>query len=66
LIPGKGELDVAGLDLTEEQLEGALSVDREAWTDEAAQIATWFDSIGDSLPTQLTDELGALVARLSD
>jgi phosphoenolpyruvate carboxykinase (GTP) len=65
LVPSPGELDLAGIELTSEQLEEALSVDRQAWTDEAAEIRTWFTTIGDRLPAQLNDELDELLAGLA-
>jgi phosphoenolpyruvate carboxykinase (GTP) len=63
-VPAPGALDVAGLDLSPEDLAAALAVDVEEWRDEIPQITDWFDTFGDTLPAVLWTELDALKARL--
>jgi phosphoenolpyruvate carboxykinase (GTP) len=63
-VPAPGALDVEGLDMTEEELEQALSVDVEEWKAEIPQITEWFEKFGDNLPTVLWTELDGLKARL--
>ena len=41
-----------------------LSVDKEVWKQEAAQIPAHFERFGDHLPAELTAEYESLVARL--
>ena len=65
LVPSPSDLDLAGIELTAGRLEEALSVDRRAWIEEAAQIGTWFTTIGDRLPLQLAHELDELFAALA-
>ncbi|WP_256840634.1 phosphoenolpyruvate carboxykinase (GTP) [Ornithinimicrobium faecis] len=64
LTPRAGDLDVEGLDLTDEQLAAALAVDAQEWRDELPLIREWFDKFGDALPQQLEDELQTLTQRL--
>jgi phosphoenolpyruvate carboxykinase (GTP) len=63
-VPAPGALDVEGLDMTEAELEQALSVDVEEWKAEIPQITEWFEKFGDNLPTVLWTELDGLKARL--
>jgi phosphoenolpyruvate carboxykinase (GTP) len=63
-VPTPESLDVAGLDMTREQLEIALAVDVDEWRREVPLIEEWFDKVGTSLPTSMKDELAALKLRL--
>jgi phosphoenolpyruvate carboxykinase (GTP) len=64
-VPTRESLDVDGLGLTDEQIELLLTVDVEAWRDEAAKIKPDYDKFGDRLPAELRDELAKLQDRLS-
>ena len=65
LVPGAGAIDTTGLDMTEEQVAKALAVNVDEWRDkELPLIEEWFAKFGDTLPTQLADELATLKARL--
>jgi phosphoenolpyruvate carboxykinase (GTP) len=64
LVPTSQGLNLSGLELSADQIDGALEVDDVAWAEETAQIAGWFDKIGASLPSPLANELDALTARL--
>jgi phosphoenolpyruvate carboxykinase (GTP) len=64
-VPTKDSLDLAGLDLSDDQLELLLSVDNEAWREEAAKIAPDYNRFGSHLPDALRDELAKLEQRLS-
>jgi phosphoenolpyruvate carboxykinase (GTP) len=63
-VPTAGALDVTGLDLSEADLQAALSVDVDEWKAEIPQVTEWFEKFGDKLPTVLWAELDALKARL--
>ena len=63
-VPTSKSLDSTGLDPCDAELEAALAVDAEEWTAEIPQLGEWFAKFGDTLPTQLRVELGALKARL--
>ena len=62
LLPA--QLDTQGLDLPDEDLRTLLSVDRDAWREEAALIPAHFDTFGDQLPKELWDEYNALLDRM--
>jgi phosphoenolpyruvate carboxykinase (GTP) len=63
-VPARGALDIDGLDVTPERVAAALRVDHDEWASEIPLIRTWFDTIGDSVPASLRDELDAMSARL--
>ncbi|WP_433214737.1 phosphoenolpyruvate carboxykinase (GTP) [Dactylosporangium sp. CS-047395] len=63
-VPAPGALDVAGLDLTADDVAAALAVDPEEWRAELPQIQAWFEQFGEKLPGVLWAELDALRARL--
>jgi phosphoenolpyruvate carboxykinase (GTP) len=63
-VPTPESLDTDGLDMTDEELAMALSVDPEEWKAEIPQIQEWFDKFGEQLPAVLWTELDGLKARL--
>jgi len=64
-VPAEGSLDLAGLDLSEAQLDLLRSVDPTEWRREAAGIRGAFAELGDKLPDRLWQELEALEGRLA-
>ncbi|MGY1623772.1 phosphoenolpyruvate carboxykinase (GTP) [Geodermatophilus sp. SYSU D00965] len=64
-VPTADALDVAGLDMTPEQVEKALAVDKDEWRAEVPQITEWFQKFGDKLPSTMWDELAILEHRLA-
>jgi phosphoenolpyruvate carboxykinase (GTP) len=64
LTPTKDSLDLSGLDLTDDQLDVLLTVDKSVWKEEAALIPADYEKFGDHLPKELVDEHEALVQRL--
>ena len=65
LVPTPDAIDRTGLDLGDEQLAKALVVDVDEWRAELPLIEEWFATLGDTLPSQLADELATLRARLA-
>jgi phosphoenolpyruvate carboxykinase (GTP) len=63
-VPVEGSLDVAGLDLPQEDLAHLLSVDVERWLAEIPLIREYYAQFGDHLPAELQGELDALQQRL--
>ena len=63
-IPGIEDIDVEGLDISEENLKDILSVDAEIWREEAKGITEFYEMFGDHLPAELADQLAQLKARL--
>ncbi|GGX24845.1 phosphoenolpyruvate carboxykinase (GTP) [Streptomyces chryseus] len=64
ILPTKGSLDTEGLDLSEEELDFLLTVDKEVWREEAALVPEHLSTFGDHAPKELWDEYHALVERL--
>ncbi|MER6955628.1 MULTISPECIES: phosphoenolpyruvate carboxykinase (GTP) [unclassified Streptomyces] len=64
VLPAKGALDTAGLELAEEDLDFLLTVDKEVWREEAALVPEHLNTFGDHTPKELWDEYRALVQRL--
>jgi phosphoenolpyruvate carboxykinase (GTP) len=67
LVPpvGEGGVDIDGLDVTAETMSTLLEVDVEGWCEQLPQMREHYALFGDKLPTELHDELDALVTRLS-
>lgn len=63
-LPNKEDLKLEGLDISEEDLNELLNVDKEVWLDEVAQIKELYAGF-DRLPVELAEQLKALEARLN-
>ena len=64
IVPAPGALDVSGLDMTDEDIAKALAVNADEWAVELRLIEEWLAKFGESLPTQMQDELATLKANL--
>jgi phosphoenolpyruvate carboxykinase (GTP) len=64
VLPGEGELDLDGLDISAEQLETLTSVDVAGWLSEIPKIREFYAGFGDHMPAELLSELDALEGRL--
>ncbi len=62
--PAPGTLDIDGLAMDQADLDKALAVDPDEWKTELAAIESWYDMLGDRVPTQLREEVGHLRDRL--
>jgi phosphoenolpyruvate carboxykinase (GTP) len=63
-VPTADSLDTSGLDLTTEQIELLLTVETEAWREEAALVEPHYERFGEHTPKALWEELDKLKARL--
>jgi phosphoenolpyruvate carboxykinase (GTP) len=63
-VPTADALDVEGLDMSQDELEKALTVNVAEWRAELPLIEEWFAKIGSSLPSSLRDEFESLKLRL--
>jgi len=64
-VPTPAALDTSGLDIDEGTLDQLLTVDNEAWRGEIPLIENHFKSIGERLPSEMSDELRELEKRLA-
>ncbi len=63
-VPAKSAIDVAGLGLTDAQLDTLLGVDHAVWREEAGLIPAFYEKFGERLPKALWEQHQALVSRL--
>jgi phosphoenolpyruvate carboxykinase (GTP) len=64
LVPRQGDLDVAGLDISDAALAEVLSVDVDALRDELPQVKEHLAKFGDDLPAPVRAQFEALQERL--
>ena len=64
-VPYAKDINIEGLDITEDTVNELLSVDNEAWLADVENIKEFYDMIGGTVPCELREELSALKARLS-
>ena len=65
VVPTPEDLDLAGLDVTADDVAAALVVKPAEWREELPLIEEWFEFVGDKLPTGVKDEFEALKERLA-
>ncbi len=69
-VPKAEDLDVEGLDLTEEQLKALLAVDKANWVEDVEDpqtgIKAYFAQFGDKLPAEIKKELETLEENLKN
>jgi phosphoenolpyruvate carboxykinase (GTP) len=63
-LPAEGELDIAGLDVSEEDLAELLHVDTPGWLADVADLRGYYEQFGSRMPPELHGELEALAQRL--
>jgi len=64
-VPGRGGIDLTGLDVSEETIEALVHVDKDTWYDELESQTEWFQQFGYSLPIEIWQEHEALADRLT-
>ncbi|MCX7597496.1 MAG: phosphoenolpyruvate carboxykinase (GTP), partial [Armatimonadetes bacterium] len=64
LMPHLSDLELSGLNVSQEALERLFKVHREAWLAEAAEVGQFYEQFGDRMPPELWEEHHALVKRL--
>jgi phosphoenolpyruvate carboxykinase (GTP) len=63
-VPGTNDIDIEGLDVTEDDMAELLRVDAAEWRAEVPSIRAHYAQFGDRLPAALTKEVDALEERL--
>jgi phosphoenolpyruvate carboxykinase (GTP) len=64
LVPPASAIDTDGLDISPEAMSELLEIDADAWKQQLPQMREHFAKFGDRLPSELEDQLSALVERL--
>ena len=60
LLPTASDIDTTGLDMSDEDLNALLSVDKEAWKEDVENIKEYFAQFGDRLPAEIRHQLDIL------
>ncbi|MBQ7761069.1 MAG: phosphoenolpyruvate carboxykinase (GTP) [Clostridia bacterium] len=64
-VPYAKDINIEGLDITVDTIEGLLSVEKESWLEDVENIKSFYAQVGDRVPQTMYEELKALEARLS-
>jgi len=65
-VPRPGDLDLSGLDISNEQIEAATAINIDEWKRELQDQKEFFEKIGDRVPRALTLYLELQMQRLKD
>lgn len=64
LLPGEGDLDLSGLDLSTDNMKELMSIDRAAWKAEIPDIEKHFSAFGNRLPERIRKQFHEFIKRL--
>ncbi len=64
-VPNKEDLQLDGLDLSDEVITELLSIDKEAWKEDVANQREFFTQFGDRLPKEIVESMDTLEANLN-
>lgn len=65
LLPTASDIDTNGLGISDDQLNELLSVDKEVWKEDLANIKEYFAQFGDRLPAEIKKQLDILDKNLN-
>ena len=64
-VPYAKDINVDGLDIDINTIEGLLSVDKASWLEDVENIKSFYAQVGERVPQIMYDELSALESRLN-
>ncbi len=64
-VPNKADLQLEGLDLSDEVVDELLSIDVDAWKEDLANQREFFAQFGDKLPKEIKESMDTLEANLN-
>ena len=64
-VPNVEDIDIEGLDVSDDTLKELLTIDKDVWNTEVENIDKFYEQFGDKLPAEIKDELSALKSRLN-
>lgn len=64
-VPKVEDINIEGLDITQETLECLLDVDKKLWLEDCQGVRDFYKQVGERVPQELYVELEALESRLS-
>ena len=65
IVPGEGELDLKGLDLSKSAVQDALAVNPAEWKAELESAGEFFEKIGPTMPKELKERRQAILKSLN-
>jgi phosphoenolpyruvate carboxykinase (GTP) len=65
-LPSAQDLDLTGLDISEDAVADLLNVDGSLWRDDANSIEEFYQTFGERLPNELKEQLSKLKQRLNN
>ena len=65
VLPKLEDLNLSGLDLTEEDLAELFKIEKDSWLEECKLTDEYFEMFGDRIPDELEAELSGLKERLT-
>ncbi|MCL1901084.1 MAG: phosphoenolpyruvate carboxykinase (GTP) [Firmicutes bacterium] len=65
-VPVKSDLNLSGLDISDNVLDELLNIDINLWKEEAKGIEEFYAKFGEKLPGELKDELNKLKTKLNN
>ncbi len=65
-VPKPEDIDLTDLDMDMDTLKGILTVDKDVWAKECAEIEEHYKKFGDKLPAELRKQLETLKAAIAD
>lgn len=65
-IPKSEDINIEGLDVSEETLNDLLTIDMESWMEDVASIEGFYNKIGNRLPKELIEEFNKLKEKLNN
>lgn len=65
-MPGPGDINIEGLDVSEADMAELLKVDKDSWLAEVQSIKEHYAKYGEKLPKELSSQLAALEQRLTE
>jgi phosphoenolpyruvate carboxykinase (GTP) len=63
-LPNVSDIDIAGLDVSQDTMEALLGVDVTQWQEEVAAIGEYLDEYGARMPQAMKDELAKISTAL--
>lgn len=63
-MPGSDDINLEGTDISKEELTNLLSIDKNLWQKEAAELEKYYERFGDDLPIEISENLKYLKMRI--
>ena len=65
-MPKPEDINIDGIDVTRDDLNELLKVDKKLWQKEVADLESFYEQFGDDLPEEISNHLAQMKVRLSE